>query len=269
MPSQPSRAAKENFLGYAVAATTTEELADDVVIGLSKPGARKWLACLNPHSYVIALNDKEFDAALRDSDWLIPDGVGIVMASSFLDGLVPRRISGPAIFTAIHQRLNDTPGGKVFFLGSTEETLARIRERMQVDFPNVKVVGVYSPPFKPSYTQEENQAMAAAVNSSGANILWVGLTAPKQEKWIHENRDLLNVGFIGAVGAVFDFYAGNIKTAPSWFRKNGLEWLPRLVQEPRRLWKRTFISAPIFLMHVFKARVLGPARFRPKPIDET
>jgi N-acetylglucosaminyldiphosphoundecaprenol N-acetyl-beta-D-mannosaminyltransferase len=101
----------------------------------------------------------------------------------------------------------------------------------------------------------ETRAMIEAVNRAGPDVLWVGMTAPKQEKWIYQNKDKLNVKFIGAVGAVFDFYAGNVKRSHSWFLKHGLEWLPRLLQEPRRLWRRSFISAPVFFWHVFKQRL--------------
>jgi len=99
--------------------------------------------------------------------------------------------------------------------------------------------------------------MIEAVNRAGPDVLWVGMTAPKQEKWIHQNKDKLNVKFIGAVGAVFDFYAGNVKRSHPWFQEHGLEWLPRLLQEPRRLWRRTFVSAPLFLCMVLLQRMFG------------
>ena len=97
--------------------------------------------------------------------------------------------------------------------------------------------------------------MIGAVNRAGPDVLWVGMTAPKQEKWIYENRDKLHVKLIAAVGAVFDFYTGNVKRSHPWFLEHGLEWLPRLLQEPRRLWRRTFISAPVFFWLVFMQRI--------------
>ena len=152
--------------------------------------------------------------------------------------------------------MNRRGQGSCFFLGATEETLAAIRARMAVDFPNVQVAGTYSPPFKNEFTEEDNRQMIEAVNAAGPDVLWVGLTAPKQEKWIYQNKEKLNVKFIGAVGGVFDFYSGNIRRNEyPWFLEHGLEWLPRLIQEPRRLWKRTFISAPVFFWHVFLQRL--------------
>jgi N-acetylglucosaminyldiphosphoundecaprenol N-acetyl-beta-D-mannosaminyltransferase len=97
--------------------------------------------------------------------------------------------------------------------------------------------------------------MIAAINASKADVLWVGMTAPKQEKWIFENRARLNVKFAGAIGAVFDFYTGRVKRSHPVFQRLGLEWLPRLVQQPRRLWRRMFVSAPIFVWHVLKQKV--------------
>lgn len=121
---------------------------------------------------------------------------------------------------------------------------------MARDYSNVRVAGTYSPPFKPTYSDEEMNEMISAVNAAAPDVLWVGMTAPKQEKWIFENRARLNVKFAGAIGAVFDFYTGRVKRAHPMFQRLGLEWLPRLVQQPTRLWRRMFVSAPIFMLHV-------------------
>ncbi len=125
---------------------------------------------------------------------------------------------------------------------------------MAVDYPRIEVVGAHSPPFKPTYSEAELDHMVAAVNAARPDVLWVGMTAPKQELWIRAVRPRLDAKFSAAVGAVFDFYAGNVKRSPRVFQRAGLEWLPRLVQEPRRLWRRMFISAPVFLGHVIRER---------------
>jgi N-acetylglucosaminyldiphosphoundecaprenol N-acetyl-beta-D-mannosaminyltransferase len=143
----------------------------------------------------------------------------------------------------------------VFFLGATDSTLGSIRERVKRDFPRLLVAGTYSPPFKATYTIADTDAMVSVVNGAAPDVLWVGLTAPKQEKWIFANRDRLNVRFTGAVGAVFDFYGGRVKRSHAAFQELGLEWLPRLLKEPRRLWRRMFISAPVFAWHVFRERI--------------
>lgn len=244
---------KSAILGYQIDALSVAECAENVIDSVRTPHRRKWLACMNPHSYVVALNDGAFAQALRDADWLIPDGAGIVLASRILGAAVRERVSGPDVFYAVHEMLDRAGGARVFFLGGTAETLALIEARMRADYPGIQLAGTYSPPFTPHYSSAEIDHMVEAVNAARADVLWVGLTAPKQEKWIFENSKRLNVRFIGAVGAVFDFYAGTVKRSPAVFRRLGLEWLPRLIQQPRRLWRRMFHSAPIFLWHVLRA----------------
>ena len=209
-----------------------------------------WLACLNPHSYAVSLDDPTFSAALKDADWLVPDGAGIVLASRLTGGSIGERITGSDVFYGLNQRLNAAGGMSVFFFGSTEETLAAITRRMAEDYPNIRVAGVYSPPFKADYTADETDEMLEAINTASPDVLWVGMTAPKQEVWIYRHRERINAKFAAAIGAVFDFYTGNVKRSHPLFQRLGLEWLPRLLQQPGRLWRRMFVSAPVFLWHV-------------------
>ena len=247
---------KENILGYAVNTHEADACADVIVRAIRSHSGEgcSWLACLNPHSYAVALDDTQFAVALKDADWLIPDGAGVVLASRMLGGTVKERVTGTDMFFALHERMNLASGMSVFFLGATEETLELICQRMAKDFPRIRVAGCYSPPFKLMYSSAELAEMIAAINAAAPDVLWVGMTAPKQEKWIYENRSRLNVKFAGAIGAVFDFYTGKVKRSPMIFQKLGLEWLPRLVQQPRRLWRRMFVSAPIFVWHTLRAR---------------
>jgi N-acetylglucosaminyldiphosphoundecaprenol N-acetyl-beta-D-mannosaminyltransferase len=241
-----------DILGYDVFSGTVAECAD-AMVAAGAGGARECrvMACLNPHSYAVAREDTQFNAALYATDWLLPDGAGVVMAARWLGRPLGGRVTGPDTFMAALEKL-DARGGSVFFLGSTEEVLTKIRDRMARDFPKVTVAGTYSPPYKPSFSAEDNAVMIAAINATSPDLLWVGMTAPKQEKWLIEHRDQLQVGVAGAVGAAFDFFAGTVKRSPAIFRKLGLEWLPRLVQQPRRLWRRMFVSAPIFLLDVYR-----------------
>ena len=146
-------------------------------------------------------------------------------------------------------------GFSYFFLGSTDETLQKVEQKLSLDYPNISFSGAYSPPYKPEFSEADNQAMIEAINAVKPDVLWVGMTAPKQEKWIFQNRDKLDVKFIGAIGAVFDFYVGNVKRSHPIFLNLGLEWLPRLLQEPKRLWRRNFVSSPLFLAKVFAQRL--------------
>jgi N-acetylglucosaminyldiphosphoundecaprenol N-acetyl-beta-D-mannosaminyltransferase len=198
------------------------------------------------------MQDLLFRQALLSADLLIPDGTGIVIASRMLGGVICKRITGWDVFAGVSELLNRT-SGRVFFLGAAEQTLAVIRTKMAQDYPNIQVVGTCSPPFRLKFSESENAAMVEAVNGARPDVLWVGMTAPKQEKWIHQNLSLLDAGFVGAIGAVFDFYTGNIKRSHPVFQRAGLEWLARLVQEPRRLWRRNLLSSPVFLGYVLRS----------------
>lgn len=169
----------------------------------------------------------------------------IVLASRWLDGRITQRVAGSDIFQGLNERMHEHGGLSCFFLGSTEETLAKIR---------VRVAGTYSPPYRTAFSEAETAAMLAAIAAAKPDVLWVGMTAPKQEKWLHQHRDQLAVPFAAAVGAVFDVYAGNVQRSPPFFLRHGLEWLPRLLQEPRRLWRRNLVSTPLFLTWVAREK---------------
>lgn len=252
---------KVNLLGYNLDGEPINDCVNSILkhILRQKDGTKscQWLACLNPHSYVTALEDQFFNQSLHDANWLIPDGAGVVLAGKILDKRIHERVTGSDIFEGLQAQMNATGGLSVFFLGASEDTLQVICDRMKNDYPNIRIAGTYSPPFKPTYTPDEQNAMIELINASNADVLWVGMTAPKQEKWIYANRARLDVKFAAAIGAVFDFYAGRVKRSHPIFQRLGLEWLPRLLQEPKRLWRRMFVSAPIFLWHVVKAKSLN------------
>jgi N-acetylglucosaminyldiphosphoundecaprenol N-acetyl-beta-D-mannosaminyltransferase len=207
-----------------------------------------FMACINPHSLITAENDDTFREALNSADVLLPDGAGIVLAAKVLRKPIRERVAGYEYFTELSKALQKTQYKRVFFLGSTDQVLDLIKQRFENDFPELTVCGTYSPPFKDEFTKEDNAHMVKLINSSHADIVWVGLTAPKQEKWINNNNHEIKASFVGAVGAVFDFYAGTRGRAPKWVCDLGLEWFPRLIEDPKRLWRRNFISTPKFLL---------------------
>jgi len=203
---------------------------------------------INPNAYIIARKDNLFRDAFMASDFIIPDGVGIIMATRILAGEKIRKIAGTDLHEVIINALNERKGS-CFYLGTSEDTLRKIRERLYREHPDVRV-GSFSPPYKTIFSDEDNVSMINAVNEFNPEVLFVGMTAPKQEKWVHENRHLINAPVISSIGAVFDFYAGTVKRPCKFWISIGLEWLPRLLREPRRLWRRTLISTPLFIWFV-------------------
>lgn len=245
----------ERILGYSIATGTPTACISKILNWLQQGEQRKYFICANPHSLEIARIDPLFDEAIRHADLITPDGVGIVIASRILGGGIKERVTGSDIFWGLNGLLNHKGRYSVFFLGSTKTNLQKIRNKMAIEYPNIKIAGTYSPPFKAEFDDEDNRRMIEAINKAKPDVLWVGMTAPKQEKWIYQNREKLEVKFIGPVGAVFDFYTGNIKRSHPFFQKLGLEWLPRLLREPRRLWRRNFVSNPSFLFRVIREKI--------------
>ncbi|MFC5191155.1 WecB/TagA/CpsF family glycosyltransferase [Algoriphagus aquatilis] len=208
---------------------------------------------INPHSYCVAKEDEVFNQALLTSDILVPDGVGVVWATKLLYNRKIAKISGFDLHLHFLELLQKNGGGRVFYLGSSPTTLFLIRARIEREYPKVKV-GIWSPPFKEEFTVEDNQEMISKVNSFQPDVLFVGMTAPKQEKWVHYNKAGLDSKVICSIGAVFDFYAGTVKRPNEFWIKLGLEWLPRFLKEPRRLWRRNLISTPKFVLEMIRIK---------------
>jgi len=223
--------------------------------GITKGIKGRTLFCANPHSLVAANRDPQFLTALCAADVLIPDGAGIVVASKVLGGTITHRITGSDVLTGMAERWEREQGRSFFFLGSSDEVLNKMKVRMSKEYPHVSVNGTFAPPFKEKFSVGENNRMIDAINLAAPTALWVGMTAPKQEKWIHEHRSRLNVPFIAAVGAAFDYFAGTKQRASTSLRDAGLEWLPRLLREPRRMWKRNLVSTPVFLYYIFRQKL--------------
>ena len=212
------------------------------------------ITTLNAHSYNTVHKDEMFKDALKNSNVLLPDGIGVVWATKILTGQKIKKIAGDDLFHYQMNRLNKT-GGKCFFLGSTETTLQKILERTAIDYPNVQVFS-YSPPFKSEFSEEDNRLMVEKVNAEMPDVLFVGMTAPKQEKWAFQNFEELNVKHVCCIGAVFDFYAGTSKRAPKWMIAIGMEWFFRLITNPKRMWRRYLIGNTQFVIRVLKERAL-------------
>lgn len=221
------------------------------------PEGKLLINTINAFSYDNARKDVLFSEALQKGDVLIPDGISIVKACRFLNAKSQpkERIAGWDLFVYEMEKLNRV-GGKVMFLGSSDAVLNLIRQRVAEKYPKIEV-DTYSPPYKPVFSAEENEAMISAINHSNPDLLWIGMTAPKQEKWAYTHLDRLDVHcHIGTIGAVFDFFAGTVKRAPERWQRVGLEWLYRLLSEPRRMWRRYFIGNAKFIYYIMVEKIM-------------
>lgn len=221
------------------------------------PEGKLLINTINAFSYDNARKNVLFSEALQKGDVLIPDGISIVKACRFLNAKSQpkERIAGWDLFVYEMEKLNRV-GGKVMFLGSSDAVLNLIRQRVAEKYPKIEV-DTYSPPYKPEFSDEENEAMISAINHSNPDLLWIGMTAPKQEKWAYTHLDRLDVHcHIGTIGAVFDFFAGTVKRAPERWQRVGLEWLYRLLSEPRRMWRRYFIGNAKFIYYIMVEKIM-------------
>ncbi len=219
------------------------------------PEGKILINTINAHSYNTAQKDELFAEALSKGDYLIPDGASIVKACGWVKAKSrpTERIAGWDLFVFEMERWNERCG-RVMFMGSSEKVLALIKERASEKYPNLEVV-TYSPPYKPEFSEEDSSKIINAINDAAPDLLWIGMTAPKQEKWTYSHWKLLDIHcHVGTIGAVFDFFAGTAQRAPLWWQRHSLEWLYRLLKEPKRMWRRYVIGNPLFLWNVWKEK---------------
>lgn len=226
------------------------------------PEGKVLINTINAHSFNVAQKDSLFTEALKNGDYLIPDGASIIKACKWLKvkSQPKERIAGWDLFVFEMERLEgicekEDVKRRVMFMGSSEKVLSLIREKVSIDYPYLEVV-TYSPPYKAEFSEEDNQAIIRAINEANLDLLWIGMTAPKQEKWIYLHWNELNIHcHVGTIGAVFDFYAGTAKRAPMWWQEHSLEWLYRLVKEPKRMWRRYLLGNPLFLWNIAREKL--------------
>lgn len=231
----------------------------------SLPEGKLLINTINAHSYNTARKDSLFAEALTNGDVLLPDGVSIVMACKWIKAksLPKERIAGWDLFAFEMEKLEreseelrtkSEESKIVMFMGSSQKVLDLIVKRAAEVYPHLKVV-TYSPPYKPEFTDEDNKAIIDAIHAANPDLLWIGMTAPKQEKWTYSHWKELNIHCnVGSIGAVFDFFAGTVKRAPMWWQDHGLEWLYRLLKEPKRMWRRYIIGNALFLWNMVKEK---------------
>jgi N-acetylglucosaminyldiphosphoundecaprenol N-acetyl-beta-D-mannosaminyltransferase len=208
---------------------------------------RGWLTAAAVNLVMSARDAPETMDAVLDATLAVPDGQPLVWALRLLGHSAATRVYGPDLMArhCAHAASRGTP--IYLYGGRSEEALALLTDRLLERFPQLRIAGGYSPPFR-ELTAEERERVIAAIDDSGAKVVWVGTGQPKQELWMHEMRPRLRAPLLVGVGAAFDFHAGIVSQAPPWMQRNGLEWLYRLSREPRRLWRRYLTQNPRFLV---------------------
>lgn len=211
---------------------------------------KHYICVTSLHGLVASQFDKDLFKAHSQSGLTVPDGVPLVWIGKLLGYRKTSRIYGPDLFLLTCKELEKKSYG-VFLYGTTKRTLEKLKMNLQDRFPKLNIVGDYSPPFHKLSTQEEIQ-IRGIINKARPHVVWVGLSTPKQEEWMARNIKYLNTNVLIGVGAAFDFIAGNIPQAPSWMQKVGLEWFFRLIQEPKRLWRRYLKTGLLFIYLLIK-----------------
>ncbi len=236
-------------LGVPVDAVQVPDVVQRMERWILQRDSSRYIAVTNVHGVIEAQHDPVFRLALDSADMVIPDGMPLIWCGRRRGFDLPHRVCGPDLFEAFCGETRRKGYAHFLYGGApgVAELLARVLQRR---FSGIRIAGTYSPPFRP-LTQEEDERVVEMVNRSNADVLWVGLGCPKQERWMCEHRHRLKVPVVVGVGAALDFLSGCLPRAPRVMGDHGLEWLYRLWKEPRRLWRRYLISNSCFVYYLF------------------
>ena len=207
----------------------------------------------NVHTIMTCKDDKTFRRITNDAALALPDGMPLVWTARLYGYHQPRRVYGPDLMLALCKK-GVSKGYSHFLYGGSINVPETLAEKLNARFPGIKIVGCYSPPFR-SLSQHEDEKIVRMINESGADILWVGLGAPKQERWMASHCGRIKAPVMLGVGAAFDFHSGTVKQSPKWMQDRGIEWLFRLCVDPKRLWKRYLINNYRFVYHLVKEAI--------------
>ncbi len=241
---------KYRILGVDIAATNMEQ----VLRLLVKEGRRlsgEYICVSNVHTTVMSYDNPQYCAIQNNAFLALPDGKPLSILCRKKGFCEAGRVTGPDLMLEL-LKMSAAEGYRHYFYGGSQETLDKMQKRLQAEFPQAIIAGMYSPPFR-QLTKEENRRITEEINRAKPDFVWVGLGAPKQEIWMAEHKGK-TAGLMIGVGAAFDYFAGNIIRAPAWMQKCCLEWLYRLLQEPGRLWKRYFVTNLKFLWLVSRGK---------------
>lgn len=237
-------AEKINILGFGISKLSIEEIEVRVEQFISG-GGHHYVLASNVHTVMMSQNDDHYRRISNRADICLPDGKPLIWAARLLENEKIKRICGRDLMRSLCEK-SLISGYSHYFFGGREEILDLLINKLKGKYPRINIAGSYSPPFRP-LTPEEDARIIQMINESKADIVWVGLGAPKQERWIAERLGKIESPVMVAVGAAFDFLAGNVSQAPQWIQKAGLEWLYRFGIEPHRLWRRYVFNNPKFI----------------------
>ncbi len=250
-PSDPTENPEASFprfslLDVRLTATRIEQAVRRIVMLSKRPEVRRHICVFAVDSLLRAHGNPRLSAIANASDMTLCDGMPLVLVGRRIAKQDMSRCYGPDVM--LHVCDEGRAAGVKHFLygGSNQEVLEKLKANLTAKFPGLEIVGDYCPPFRP-LTEEEQSDVVSRINASGADIVWVGIGTPKQDYWVTDMRAALKPSLLIAVGAAFNFHAGTVKQAPQWMRRNCLEWLYRLLVEPRRLWRRYILGNPHFL----------------------
>lgn len=251
--------ARTDILGVRVWELTIPRALDIISDSIATRAQSRFVFC-TVHTITECQSDPRLMEAVNGSS-VAPDGMPLVWLSRRSGRKDVRRVYGPDMMLATCQAGVEA-GYRHFFYGSTDETLAALVSRLSARYPGIAVAGTYAPPFR-ALSPEEDAGIVERINAAAPDIVWVGLGMPKQELWIAEHQSRLVAPVLMAVGAAFDFHAGIVRQAPPWMQRSGLEWLFRLTQEPRRLWRRYLIGNTRFLWLLARSKMRGSRPAQP------
>lgn len=238
-------AEKVNIIGTGISNISLKETIETFDYWIKNNHKKR--VCVTPVNCLLwAKKNSSLQSIYNSADLILCDGVPILWASQFLNTPLKERVTGldlfPLYIEACHQKKYS-----MFFLGASEGVADALKSKLELKYPGILINGTYSPPFAERFSQKENEKICSLINQASVDILWVSLTAPKQDFWIYENLDKLNIKIAVGVGGAFEVVLGKIPRAPKWMQKMGLEWFYRFIKEPRRLFRRYLIEAPSFI----------------------
>lgn len=236
---------RTNILGVGVSAINPD-MAVDTIDGWIAEGRQNYVCVTGVHGVIESQSDQDLRRIVNQAGLVTPDGMPLVWVSRLRNNRSVSRVYGPDLMAEVCAK-SVAKGHRHFLYGGAPGVAERLADQLRQRYPGIEIAGLYVPPFRP-LTPAEDEAVIEQINASKADIVWVGLSTPKQEYWMAAHLGRLDACVMVGVGAAFDFLAGVKTQAPRWMQRSGLEWLYRLVTEPRRLWRRYLTIVPLFLI---------------------